>query len=128
MIAAYRGGVEQAGREPGEVILQTLASWAETDEAALASSREWKGTLVDDHYTEAIADPAGIGRNGQAVSDSTLERMAIVSSDPETHVKKLRRLQRLGASAICVMNVTGSNPGGMICAYRDQVLPALRDR
>src|SRR5205085_6028216 len=50
-IAAYRRGVEQTGREPGEIIIQTLASWADTDEAALDGSREWKGTLVDEHYT-----------------------------------------------------------------------------
>lgn len=128
MIAAYRRGSEEAGREPGEVILQTLASWAETDDAALAGSREWKGTLVDEHDTEAIADSAEIGRNGDAISDSTFETMTIVSSDPRTHVRKLRRLERLGASAICVMNVSGSDPDGMIRVYGDRVLPELRDR
>lgn len=48
-----------------------------------------------------------------------LESMTVVSSDPVTHVKKLRRLERLGANAICVMNVSGSDPEG-IRAYRDQ--------
>src|ERR671938_1543239 len=75
VIAGYRRGAEAAGREPGEIILQTLASWAETDEAALAASREWKGTLVDEHYSDAIADPAAIGRNGEAVSDTKFEAM-----------------------------------------------------
>src|SRR5215211_7426599 len=41
VIAAYRRGAEQAGREPGEIILQTLASWGDSDEAALESAREW---------------------------------------------------------------------------------------
>jgi coenzyme F420-dependent glucose-6-phosphate dehydrogenase len=128
VIAAYRRGCEQAGREPGEIVLQTLASWAESDDAALESSREWKGTLVDEHYTDAIAEPAEIGRNGAAVSDATFTAKAIVSADPATHVKKLRMLEKLGASTICVMNVSGSDPLGAIRTYGRDVLPALREQ
>jgi alkanesulfonate monooxygenase SsuD/methylene tetrahydromethanopterin reductase-like flavin-dependent oxidoreductase (luciferase family) len=40
VIAAYRRGAEAAGREPGEIIVQSLASWAPDDEAALAGARE----------------------------------------------------------------------------------------
>src|SRR5437588_4926180 len=52
VIAAYRRSAEAAGREPGEIILQGMASWAEDDDSALEFSREWKGTLVDQNYTE----------------------------------------------------------------------------
>jgi coenzyme F420-dependent glucose-6-phosphate dehydrogenase len=127
VIAAYRRGAESAGREAGEIILQTLASWAATDEEALAASREWKGTLVDRHYTDPIADPAQIGKNGEAeISDKDLERNAIVSSDPETHVKKLRMLEKLGATTVVVMNVSAADPEGALKLYGEQVLPALR--
>ena len=67
VIAAYRRGAEQAGREPGEIIVQGLASWAETDDAALEGAREWKGTLVDEHYTDAVFDPVQIESNGGEV-------------------------------------------------------------
>jgi coenzyme F420-dependent glucose-6-phosphate dehydrogenase len=126
VIAAYRRGAEEAGREPGEIVLQTLASWAETDEQALSASREWKGTLVDDHYTKGVADPAEVGRNGAELPDEQFEAMAIVSADPDTHVKKLLMLERLGATAVCVMNVAGADPHGAIRMYREHVLPALR--
>ena len=73
VVSAYRRGAEQVGREPGEIVLQTLASWASDEEVALDAAREWKGTLVDAHYTDPIADPAEIGRNGEEqVSDATL--------------------------------------------------------
>lgn len=127
LIAAYRRGCEQAGREPGEIVLQTLASWASDDETALASSREWKGTLVDSNYVEPIADPAAIGRTGEDVSDTQFTSMAIVSSDPDTHVKRIRMLERLGATAVCVMNVSGADPLGALRTYGQHVLPALRD-
>src|SRR3954453_3308261 len=126
VIAAYRRGAEEAGREPGEIVLQTLASWAPTNEQALESSREWKGTLVDEHYTEPIADPAQIGRDGEELADKTFESQAIVSADPETHVKRIRTIEKLGATAICVMNVSGADPLGMLRTYGESVLPELR--
>jgi coenzyme F420-dependent glucose-6-phosphate dehydrogenase len=126
VIAGYRRGAEEAGREPGEIILQTLASWAPSDEQALDSSREWKGTLVDEHYTDPIADPAQIGRAGDELSDETFESQAIVSADPETHVKRIRTMEKLGATAVCVMNVSGADPLGMLRTYGQSVLPELR--
>ena len=35
-------------------------------------------------------------------------------------------MERLGATAICVMNVSGADPAGMLQAYGSDVLPALR--
>src|SRR3954469_25687000 len=67
VIAGYRRGCEQAGREPGEIILQGLFSWAEDDETAYEASREWKATLPDEHYTDPIYEPAQIQANGREV-------------------------------------------------------------
>jgi coenzyme F420-dependent glucose-6-phosphate dehydrogenase len=52
--------------------------------------------------------------------------MAIVSSDPDTHVKNIQRLEKLGATTVCVMNVSGSDPLGMLRTYGERVLPELR--
>jgi coenzyme F420-dependent glucose-6-phosphate dehydrogenase len=126
VIAAYRRGAEAAGREPGEIILQTLASWAESDDDALAASREWKGTLVDRHYIDPIADPVEIGKNGEELSDTAFEQQTIVSSDPKKHVKRLRLLEKLGATTVVVMNVSAADPEGALRVYGEQVLPELR--
>lgn len=126
VIAAYRRGCEEAGREPGEIVVQTLASWAEDDDAALEGAREWKGTLVDEHYTEPIADPTRVGQAGEEISDKAFKSMVIASSDPDTHVKRLRMLERLGATAVCVMNVSGNDPLGALRTYGERVLPELR--
>jgi len=126
VIAAYRRGAEQAGREPGEIILQGLASWAPDDEAALAGAREWKGTLVDRHYTDPVFDPAEIGAAGAQVSDARFKMMGLIGSDPDQHVRKIRAMQQLGATAIVIMNVSGHDPLGMLRVYGEQVLPQLR--
>ncbi|MDX6556491.1 MAG: hypothetical protein QOD86_2686 [Miltoncostaeaceae bacterium] len=126
VIAAYRRGAEAAGREPGEIILQTLASFGESDERALAASREWKGTLVDATYTDDLHDPAEIGAAGEDVSDATFTSKAIISADPDVHVKKLKLLREMGATAIVVMNVAGEDPDWLYRAYGARVLPELR--
>jgi coenzyme F420-dependent glucose-6-phosphate dehydrogenase len=127
VIASYRRAAEQAGREPGEIILQGLASWAEDDDAALEGAREWKGTLVDENYTDPIADPAQIGAKGNEVSDVKFKTMGLIASDPDAHVRKIKAMQQLGATAIVIMNISGRDPLGMLRTYGEHVLPKLRE-
>jgi coenzyme F420-dependent glucose-6-phosphate dehydrogenase len=126
VIAAYRRAAEQAGREPGEIILQGMASWATDDDAALAGAREWKGTLVDENYTDPVVDPADVGAKGSQVSDMKFKAMGLISSDPDAHVKKIKAMQQLGATAIVIMNISGSDPLGLLRTYGEHVLPQLR--
>jgi coenzyme F420-dependent glucose-6-phosphate dehydrogenase len=126
VIASYRRSAEESGRPAGEVILQGLVAWAETDEAALDGAREWKATLVDEHYTEPIWEPAAIQANGRDVPDAKFKAMGIVSSDPATHVRKIKAMQQLGATAIVLMNTSGADPLGTLRVYGEQVLPELR--
>jgi coenzyme F420-dependent glucose-6-phosphate dehydrogenase len=128
VIAAYRRAADEAGREPGEIILQGMASWAEDDDAALAGAREWKGTLVDQNYTEPVSDPAAIGQLGAEVSDTKFKTMGLISADPSKHVRQTKAMQALGATAIVIMNISGSDPLGMVHVYGEHVLPELRDR
>ena len=127
VIASYRRAAEEAGREPGEIILQGMASWAEDDDAALEGAREWKGTLVDENYTHPVHDPAEVGANGSEVSDIKFKAMGLISSDPAQHVRKIKAMQKLGATAIVVMNISGRDPLGMVRVYGEEVLPLLRE-
>jgi coenzyme F420-dependent glucose-6-phosphate dehydrogenase len=127
VIAAYRRSCEDAGREPGEIILQAPIAWAQDDDAALESAREWKATLVDEHYTNPIADPAAIQANGREVSDTAFKAGAIIGSDPESHVHKIKAIRAMGATAIVLMNVSAADPRGALRLYGEHVLPKLRD-
>jgi coenzyme F420-dependent glucose-6-phosphate dehydrogenase len=126
VIAAYRRAADQAGRAPGEVILQGLASWAPDDDAALEGAREWKGTLADQNYTDAVAEPADVEANGEQVSDTTFKAMGLIGSDPATHVRQIKLMQQMGATAIVIMNISGADPLGMLRVYGEHVLPQLR--
>jgi coenzyme F420-dependent glucose-6-phosphate dehydrogenase len=127
VIAAYRRGAEEAGREAGEIILQSLAAVDESDEAALESSREWKATLPGELYTDDIHDPAEVERQADDVSDRTFTTANLVSADADAHVRKLKLMGEVGASAIVVVNASGRVPEAMIRMYGQEVLPALRD-
>jgi coenzyme F420-dependent glucose-6-phosphate dehydrogenase len=127
VIASYRRAVEAAGREPGEIVLQGMASWASDDEAAMEGAREWKGTLADDNYTAAVSDPADVGDHGSQVPDMKFKAMGLISSDPAAHVRKIKAMQQLGATAIVIMNISGSDPVGMLRTYGEHVLPQLRE-
>lgn len=126
VISAYRKACHQAGREPGEIILQGLAAAADSGDVALQSSREWKGTLAGESYADDISDPAQIGEAGEQVSDRKYKAMAIVSADPGTHTRQLKMMRAMGATAVVVMNVSGADPLGMVRMYGEHVLPALR--
>src|SRR5437016_1619576 len=116
-----------AGLTSGEIILQSVFSVAGDDEAAVEQAREWKGTMVDAHYTDPIADPGEIYRRGEEeVKDSAFTKQVIASADPNTHVKRISALQKLGATTIVLMNVSGKDPHAALRVYGESVLPALR--
>jgi coenzyme F420-dependent glucose-6-phosphate dehydrogenase len=126
VIAAYRKAAEQAGREPGEIILQGIAAVAASDALALESSREWKATLADEPYAADVSEPAQVGEIGESVSDRKFKMMAMVSADPAKHLRQLKAIQGMGATAVAVMNVSAADPLGMIQLYGERVLPELR--
>lgn len=126
VIGTYRRACEEANRGPGEIIIQGLMSWADTDDAALDGSREWKGTLVDENYAEDVHDPGMVGELGAAVHDVKWKMMGAVSSDPNVHARRMKAMTGLGATAVAMMNVSGADPHGAIRVYGREVLPKLR--
>jgi coenzyme F420-dependent glucose-6-phosphate dehydrogenase len=127
VIAAYREACARAGRDPGEIVLQGVAAAADNDDLALDSAREWKGTLAMENYAADINDPAEVGAHGARVSDRKFKMMAILSADPKVHVRRLKAMRAMGATALVVMNISGADPMGTLRLYGEQVLPALRD-
>ena len=128
LIDVYKGACEDAGKEPGEIILQAGFSWAEDDDAALAGATVWKATQPPEYYREDHSDPAEMQRKAQAeISDEEFTEGYIVSSDPSVHVERIRELEQLGATVVCLQNGSGADPHGALRVYGEQVLPVLRD-
>jgi len=127
VIDAYRSACEDAGREPGEIVLQAQFSWAEDDDAALEGARVWKGAQPDEFYTDDWHHPRAMYEHGEKqVSDDQLREALIISSDPEVHADRAREVEKLGATTVSLMNCSGADPYGAIDLYAREVLPALK--
>jgi coenzyme F420-dependent glucose-6-phosphate dehydrogenase len=127
VIEAYRSACDDAGREPGEIILQAGFSWAEDDDAALEGARVWKSTQIPDYFTDDWHDPVAMYERGEAeVSDDEFKQSYIVSSDSAQHVERIREVEELGATVVCLQNGSGSAPERALEVYGEGVLPALR--
>ena len=127
LIDAYRGACEDAGREPGEIILQTGMSWAENDDAALEGARVWKATQPDEFFTGDWHEPKAMYEKAEReVSDDDLKESYVIGSDPGMHVERLREVEALGATVVCIQNASGSDPLGALRTYGERVLPALK--
>jgi coenzyme F420-dependent glucose-6-phosphate dehydrogenase len=127
LIDVYRAACDDAGREPGEIILQTGMSWAEDDDAALEGARVWKAAQPDEYYTQDWHDPRAMFESAERqVSDEQLAESYIIGSDPDLHAQRIREVEQLGATVVCLQNASGADPLGALRAYGERVLPALR--
>jgi coenzyme F420-dependent glucose-6-phosphate dehydrogenase len=93
----------------------------------MESARKWKGAQPEDHYTDDWHRPSQMYLHGESeMSDEEFAENAIVSSDPEVHIERIRELEKLGATVIVLQNNSGADPLGAIRFYGEHVLPALR--
>jgi coenzyme F420-dependent glucose-6-phosphate dehydrogenase len=127
VVDAYRNACEDAGKEAGEIILQTGFSWAEDDDAALEGARVWKGAQPQEFFTDDWHDPQAMYEKGEReVSDEDFREQYIVSSDPEVHADRIRELEKLGGTVLCLQNASGADPHAALRTYGERVLPAVR--
>ena len=127
VIDAYRSACDDAGKEPGEIILQTGFSWAGDDDDALEGARVWKGTQPEEFFTEDWHDPKAMEEKAaEEISDEEFKEAYIVSSDPEHHAERIREIEELGGTVVCLQNASGADPLGALRTYGEKVLPSLR--
>jgi coenzyme F420-dependent glucose-6-phosphate dehydrogenase len=127
VIDAYKSACDDAGKEPGEIILQGGFSWAEDDDAAFEGCRVWKATQPQEFYTDDWHDPKAMSEHAEEeISDDDFKEAYIISSDPDTHAERVREIEQLGATIVCLQNASGADPHGALAVYGEKVLPALR--
>jgi coenzyme F420-dependent glucose-6-phosphate dehydrogenase len=132
VIAAYRDACGRLGREPGALILQGGFDLAADEQAAIASSRKWKATQLDEVYREDISDPAEMLAKADAeISDEEFAKQGfIVGADPQEHVERIREIEAIdeATTAVVLQLIGDADPLGSIRRYGEHVLPALRGK
>ena len=128
LIEIYKSEREAEGKEPGEIILQAGFSWARDDDAALEGARVWKATQPEEYFTDDWHDPRQMYEKAEReVTDEEFKQSYIIGADPELHVERVREIERLGATIVCLQNGSGADPLGALRTYAEHVLPALKN-
>jgi coenzyme F420-dependent glucose-6-phosphate dehydrogenase len=126
VIDAYRGACDDAGKEPGEIILQAGFSWAPDDDTALEGARVWKAAQPEEYFTDDWHDPGAMYEKAEReVSDDEFTQAYIVSADPDHHAERIREIEAMGPTVVCLQNASGAEPLGALRTYGERVLPAL---
>jgi coenzyme F420-dependent glucose-6-phosphate dehydrogenase len=127
LIDAYKSACDDAGKEPGKVILQAGFSWAEDDDAAFEGAKPFKATMPDEFYTDDWHDPKAMAKHAdEKHSDDEFREQFIIGSNPEDHVDRIREVEQLGADVVVLMNNSGAAPVEAVKVYGEKVLPALK--
>ena len=128
IIDAYREACAKSGKEEGEIILQSGIAWAEKESDAIAGARRWRPTQIGDVYLHDIHDPGEMQRMAEEqVSDNDFAKDGfIVGSDPNEAVERIREMEGVGATVVCLQLIGNADPFGTIRTYGEKVLPALR--
>lgn len=128
ILDAYRGLVRERGTGAGR------------DQPALRhglgagrrhSARGLKGLGGDDPPGRPTSRMCTLQRRFQELAEEKVDEQALresllISADPEEHVARVREIEQLGATVVCLQNMSGADPMGTIAAYAERVLPALR--
>ncbi len=127
LIDAYKSAAEDAGREPGKIILQAGFSWAEDDDAAFEGAKPFKATMPDEFYSDDWHDPQAMVKHAdEKHSDDEFRDQFILGSNPEEHLEQIREIEQLGADVVVLMNNSGADPVGAVQVYGEKVLPTLK--
>jgi coenzyme F420-dependent glucose-6-phosphate dehydrogenase len=128
VIEAYRRACSDNGREPGEIIVQSGFHLADDEQAAIAATKKWKATQLPESYLRDLHDPAEMfAKADERFSDQEFAKEGfIVASDPAEHVDRIREMEKLEATVVCLQLIGDLDPLGSIARYGSDVLPALR--
>ena len=83
-----------------------------TTTTALEGARVWKATQPPEFFTDDWHDPDGDVRARRAARSPTRSSREayIVSADPEVHADRIREIERMGATIVCLQNGSGADP------------------
>ena len=112
----------------GEIILQAGFHLADDEQQAIERAKKWKATQLDEMYTKEIHDPAEMFRMAdERMSDEEFAKEGfLVGADAGEQIGRLREMQEVGATVICLQLIGDADPMGSIRRYGEEVLPELR--
>ncbi|HEX8119863.1 MAG TPA: TIGR03557 family F420-dependent LLM class oxidoreductase [Solirubrobacteraceae bacterium] len=128
VIEAYREACAKNGKPEGEIIVQAGFHLADDEQRAIDGARHWKPTQLPEVYKDDIHDPAEKQRLAdEKMTDEEFAREGfLVGADADEHVERIREMESVGATVVCLQLIGNADPMGSIRRYGEEVLPKLR--
>jgi coenzyme F420-dependent glucose-6-phosphate dehydrogenase len=80
-------------------------------------------TQRPEYFREDWHDPKAMyARAEETISDEEFRESYIVGSDPEVHAERIREVERMGATVVCLQNGSGAAPLNALEVYGEKVL------
>lgn len=99
--------------------------WSEWTTRVLWRVRACGNRQLDENFTDDHHDPRAMYEKAERqLSDDEFKQSYIIGSDPAHHVERIREIDKLGATVVCLQNGSGADPLGALRTYGKHVLGA----
>jgi coenzyme F420-dependent glucose-6-phosphate dehydrogenase len=130
VIDAYKKARAEAGKDPGQIVLQAGFCLGEPEDAIIKATKKWKTTQFPEYYLEDHHDLDKMAAEAEKrMSDEEFAHKGfLVSADPQEHIDRIRKLIAVddAITSICLQGIGDLDPLTSIRRYGEEVLPALR--
>lgn len=106
LLRALKEGATKAGKDYDslEKVLFIPGSYNKDKNKAIESMSYWKGAMIKAFFDVDVHDPRKIEENGEVVGNDVIEKTALVFSNAEEAIQKIRKYTRFGFTEIVVTN------------------------
>ena len=127
LLPSLREGAEKAGRslQDLDLLMEVKVSFDPDPERALNDCRAWGALALSPDEKTGVEDPIEMQRLADALPVERAASRFIVSSDPDEHVKAIKRYADLGFTHL-VFHAPGADQERFLRLYGEQILPRLR--
>ena len=127
LLPAVAEGAEKAGRKVSdlEMMIEVKVSFDHDRDAAMAATHFWGALALTPEQKAGVEDPVEMQRLADELPVERTANRFIVSTDPDEHVRPIRRYLDLGFNHL-VFHAPGPDQERFLRLYGDEILPRLR--
>jgi coenzyme F420-dependent glucose-6-phosphate dehydrogenase len=127
LVPAIEEGASKAGRQLSDIdlMIEVKVSFDHDREAAMNATKYWGALALTPEQKSGVEDPVEMQRLADELPVERTASRFIVSSDPDEHVRAIRRYTDLGFTHL-VFHAPGPDQERFVRLYGEEILPRLR--
>ncbi|MGI8867408.1 MAG: glucose-6-phosphate dehydrogenase (coenzyme-F420) [Mycobacteriales bacterium] len=128
LLPAVAEGAGKGGRSVAELdlMIEVKVSFDHDRDAAMAATRFWGALGLTPEQKSGVEDPIEMQRLADELSVEQTAKRFIVSTDPDEHVRQIKRYLDLGFTHL-VFHAPGPDQDRFLRLYGQEILPRLRN-